>query len=415
MKCKAFSNSMLLLFFIAIFTSSCTRDAEFAPESPESKSLDQFFTEHEVLELDAAQLYREVSSIQKNSTIQLELKAGPTTTWELELHEDDLLTEDFHFGRPDDLTKVGQDQEIKIVGGNLPGERPNSSKLVISPEFVGGWIEEEGVVYHLEPVAMYNPEADLTKTVKYPESAMVAIDDGAGCGSEMPDVIPNEAPQAMDSMRAGKNSLPFKMEFWIHGDYHYYVNRSGSNLALARFALALTMANTEAKYRAIGIDFSIKGIWILRTIRENYCFGANFQEIFLRTADHWNTYYPLVNRDAVILFTGQHPYGTQLGWASFGNICRFYNQKSYAVVRAAAISGDTPNRIVNTTAHEIGHLLNARHPNNDPASAFWCNYPIYNRWEIMYSNVPGHASAGFSSCSRTQMNWHLWFNNACLR
>jgi hypothetical protein len=296
--------------------------------------------------------------------------------------------------------------ESVALSGSIDGQDFSTARLLATPEYIGGFWEKNGETYVLEPLTLYQSDATAGQFVIHKASDEIHPA-GQGCAT-----LPADASLINTSTLNIEERSPtcWKTEVRCDGDYEYYRYKANSNLGLAVFAIAVAINNADAKFAAINMDLVIPeggvGLYTDPNAWWYYPKSGNGDQLLVQMRDFHNLFHGNTNRDTWVLFTGKDIYGGAwgyglLGIAYVGVVCN-NRPLSYAVVEWT-----TGNLLTNTTAHEIGHNFSAKHTEEGGCPAGTSGGGIMN------AAVPGNAAA-FSTCSRAQMNWHIWFNNACL-
>ena len=407
----------LLALLLAIACGSflfvaCNKDkpAEELISTTSGPDLSAHFRQWRIVTLDIAQLYDQAKKAKAGAFARFELENGSAAPWQLTAVQHELFAQGFEtseIGQSADRTAHALD--LVALEGSISGQRFDECRLVVSPEYAGGFVVADGATNYVMPLSLYDKNAAKNQYVVYREEDIVeevgtCIEPAVGTAAPPPTELPSGIGE--------RSATCWKMEIRAHSDYEYFANKAGGNYNLGVFAIAVALNNADAKFSAINLDFSVLEITLL-TAPSNplyYPTSSNIGTLVQQTKNFWNFFLPNVNRDAVILFTGKNsttPSGTIGQVDDIGVVCSALT-KSYAVVKW----GSGNNQTFNTVAHEVGHLLMARHPNNDSQS--WCYPTLLSASGIMGSAVPTSSTAAFITCSRNEMNWHLWFNHGCL-
>ncbi|MCB9232006.1 MAG: hypothetical protein H6581_10105 [Bacteroidia bacterium] len=405
---------IVMATLVALFLSSCRPETDEVITSTQGNDLSRHFKKYSIVDFSANELFSTVEGANKQAFLDLKLPKGDGAFWTVSVTRDDLLAEDFVAERDGETMKSGfSTADILTLEGFQNGNPADQVALVVTREFAGGTILENGVVWHLEPLMMYQPEASLDKYIVYSEEAVISS------GEKVCETIDSPAGLS-DSDGLGtieesdKAASCWNLEIRIHGDYEFY-QQASYNYNLAVFAILVHMNNAELKYTPLNTDFSILSVSIL-TAPQNalyYPKSSNVGTLLQQTRDFWNFFQANTKKDLVILFTGKNT-GIYGGKAYLASVCKYSNQYSYAVVRN--YPGEN-SLMANIIAHEVGHTLGATHP-NDPYVYNFCADGLcanYNGTpnEIMNS-ISSYNSSEFSACSLKEMACHIFFNHACL-
>lgn len=213
-----------------------------------------------------------------------------------------------------------------------------------------------------------------------------------------PTVAGPGAPPALLNRRPGAFGVPRGGVQWqaalaIDADVEYFQLHGSSEAA--------TITDIEGVINAVNVVYerdclmthSISAIVVRTQEPDPYTFSDS-GELLDQFRAEWNSNQQEIVRDSAHLFTGRDIDGTVIGRAYIGTYC--HRDDSYGFSQARY----TPTFSLRTSlvAHEIGHLLNARHCNNDTSSPCVGQSPC----NIMCSAIGGCHGVGlpnFDPCS----------------
>lgn len=388
-----------------ILLHSCQKETPAI--AADTLTLSTHFRRYEVVLLNTGSLYTSATDIVQKGTGQLQIvSAEGKIHCTLRAKPNDLFegpAKALEYGA--NGTQTAHDLKGIALMGSVSGRDFNEGRIFVTEEFIGGfWTENNDLVY-LEPLQLYQKDAPSNQFVIHKASDEIESKDGQSCGTEA-----SVEPSIQQGAAERSSANCWKMEVFCDGDYEYYKNKAGSNWNLAAFAIAVAISNADAKYAAINLDLVIPsggiGIYTDPNAWWYYPKSANGDILLTQLRDYHNYFHAGTNRDTWVLFTGKNIYSSSAGSGLVGIayvdvIC---NNRPYSYAVVEWTSGNT---LTNTTAHELGHNLAARHTGEVACPAGTTGGGIMNA--IVPSTV-----ASFSSCSNAQMNWHLWFNNGCL-
>lgn len=291
----------------------------------------------------------------------------------------------------------------------LQSEGHSQARLFITREYIGGfWTEGDEEVY-IEPLSLYQVGAPDYQFVIHKVSDEIHTE-GQSCSTIPSYNDINIHQHEIKMLPQERTPTCWKTEIMADGDFEYYRDKASSNWNLAAFLIGANLNNADAKFAAINMDFIIPnggiGIYTDPNAWWYYPKSSNGDNLLVQMRDFHNYFHANVNRDIWVLFSGKNIFNSSAGSALVGIayvdvVCNNL-PLSYAVVEWT--SG---NLLTNTTAHEIGHTFGAKHTGEVTCPAGTTGGGIMN------AIVPS-TTAGFSSCSSAQMNWHIWFNHGCL-
>lgn len=400
-----------LLTTITLFFIGCEKETAIPQLSnlEQSATLAKYFKEYQIITLDPNALYKQAQKVQTQGTGTIELTnlTDAKTICTVHVIPNDLFENNTLLS-----TEYGAGTENKKVlegvalSGTVQGNNYHEARFFIAPNFVGGfWTDHNGSELYIEPLQMYDHKALVNQFIIHKAS-----DEIVPAGSQCSSLEKDAKVFSFKRDETKETATCWKVELYCDGDYEYYKNRCGSNYTLAVNSIATAINNTDAKFSSIGLDLVIVGTGIYTDPNAWFYYPTSTIKNTLldQFVGFHNYFHPSVNRDSWLLFTGKNING---GVAYLSVLC---NNKpaSYAVMQWYASSSLSVE-----TAHEIGHNLGARHPDNDPNSsgfpAITCYPATAAQSGIMYSVI--QPNTYFSSCSKSQMQNHLWYNgNTCL-
>lgn len=306
----------------------------------------------------------------------------------VELHRFTMRSGDFQL-----LIDDGSGQLVEI---EAPPSRTYRGSVVGAPEMVvsaslldqglSAMIFTDGMNWMIEPVATLAPGSDDPRYVVY-KSTDVA-ETGRGCGVGMPGY--HEPQFFTDDGAAGAGggeggdeggiagANPAWVAIGIETDYEYY-QRNGSSVPNTVADIELVMTNVDAVYNTyINMMYELSVIVVRSAAADPYV-QTDIHDRLCEFRTKWNTApESSITRGVAQMFTGYNYVGeTALGVAWLGAAC---NQT--AIVCGS--NGNTAYSIVNSkfefpfttplnlrtalSAHELGHLWNAVHCDDQGAA-----------------------------------------------
>lgn len=408
----------MMLILCICFSVSCSKEnlKDEITNVELVSTLDQNFSDFKIVKVETSGMFAEIQKLEFGESTTITLPNGTDEPWILQMTRNDVVGKNFVAQEIAKGEVKNHDLSIITLQGMLSGNPANTVRLTISAEFVSGTIVDNGETYLIEPLQLYDRGATQGQCVVYNDRDVIATAIGS-CGVVEPKMSPDERRSAIpgnDEAGSGMTEAAAnckKLELICHADYEYFRYRAGSDFNLATFAIAVTINNTSAKFNPLMLDFELLSILVFTDLGNPlyYPTSGNIYTMFDQTRDFFNFFRPNEARDAVILFTGKQT-GNVIGLASLGVICKYNRTESYAVV----MWQNTTPYTTNVTAHEVGHLLSARHPDNDPLSQNSCPGYYGGNNDLMMSTARTTSQAAFANCGIHQMSVHMFWNPGCL-
>jgi len=303
--------------------------------------------------------------------------------------------------------------EVFTYKTTLIGERNSIVALTVDGTNTEGYLATETEGYFIESAKKYSSHAKDDDKVIYQTKDKVKKDDGI-CGL---DEAVAETFKTATSNAGMENSLTALskrrvLEVATEADKEFVQHSTGGNgnPTAANNQILGVMNQVDAVFESqlnLGIEVTFQHAWAPNSV-DPYAGLTNDDDLLNTFRYYWQTNFPFTNynyrRDTAQLFTMKATlYG---GLASPGSVCRFPDL-AYSFVR----SSSDVYRWMNS-AHEIAHLLSARHiddvnpiPSNCDFSIMDVRFPFRNGQFCQFSidEMTTHINT-YGSCLHLQPN-----------
>lgn len=366
--------------------------------------LDRHFYDYDVFELDTEDLERRV-----RETGRLRMLLG-NQVFDLTLELNDLRSPGHRVVLMTDHGPVDMDPgPVRTFAGRLAGDSESVVRLTVEPDGFSGYVRTEHDWLFIDPVSQYQDLAPGRDVVVYRDRDVRPEVKGS-CGAAP---VEGAARNLVSQLRVEAAAATLsKLEVATDGDGEF-TQHHGASGASSRVE---TILNTVDGIFQLDFDLDIKITFKLLWSNPNNDPYTSADAFTFRQqyADYWNANFFWVNRDANQLFTRKDLTAACCGSGVIGvaftgpQVCANPNL-AYSIVE----DRNSNFELTWISAHEMGHILNARHDNQAPI-----NCPGVNcgggTGPILCSNLQRNGPNRFSDCSIDDVTDHVANNGGCL-
>lgn len=361
--------------------------ADFQGESidfSKNKHLKEQFKTFDIFYLEAKKIHDFLKKSTYNDALHLQL--GDQYDWQLNLFENDLLSPNFRLSVATEQGVLSQAAFSNIAyRGFLDKNDGGEVRLAIAPQFIYGFVTQNGEKYFIQPLVDFLPKVSKDYFIVYPETAVIENDIHTCAAFE----IEQEADKILNKPNNDhleKSAHCDELELAFAADYSMVTDK-GSVENVNNHLIAILNA-VQPSYDVFEVQFVIVEFFISNcptcdpwtTNTDGGTLLGNFRN--WGQAGGFSTTYDLAE-----LWTNRDLDGSTVGIAYLNAIC---GSLRYSVVQDYT-SNFNSLRVV--TAHELGHNFGSGHDATN--SAF-----------IMRPSVNA-AATEFSPDSQTAINNHL--------
>ena len=369
------------------------------------KSLKEF----KVISLDAKVLSALCKGKKNNIDFQLRIESH---NWNITLEENEFRDPNLQVVENDIAANL-QFNKCLTYKGYLNGNTNQPVRLFIAEDMLEGYVmDETGMIFIklLSKIIKNYPHKDHYVIFNSKD----IIDDPSirACGIEEAKSVKNviEKPKSVVGGRATTSCLV--LEIATEADFEFY-QVNGSNVTTANNNILAVLNQIEGVYQAtFNVRFLItyQSVWSVSTDPYSaVATGGLGQNVVDELANWWQVKRIYVNRDVVHFFSAKTGHTVRGAAKVIGAICDDI-ANSYAFTATNVVN---INQVI-TTAHEIGHLFGAFHPNGASAS---CSPTPTIMCILSCANPPcvDNRVFQFSTFSQDEINTWINLHNNCLR
>lgn len=347
----------------------------YSPPSSIYNTLNTLVTDFETFEMNPNEIYEKAKNSEYIVSFKIKIR---DKDYQFDLQRNDLRSADFISAYTDNngLHETKRDQEnedfiaVKTFKGIVNNNSNSICRFFIDENYISGlWYDSEKDKWlSLQNIPTFLRENnapisfnDANKFVFFYNKNLTGMYDGI-CGiSNKKEVGGNGGSRGLDDVATCDPKI---LEIATEADFDFF-SAHGAN---AKNNILERLNQAEAIYsRSLNMFFSITSMHIWETATDPYSTDNSDNKLFNEFLPYWNANFPSVPRDLAILFSG---IGKFKGIAANGSTYLIngstYNNTSsgYGIVCNTTIAYAiiANNTTYFTVDHEIGHALDAPHP-----------------------------------------------------
>lgn len=343
---------------------------------------------------------RNISSNNKGS-LDFNLRVGDDYNWKISLEETNIKSPNYRI-EENNKQFDSQPQTVTTYKGLLNGNSSNHVRLAISETMFEGYFSDEGEMIFIRPLNRIIPN--------YPTKEHFIIFNASDikdnlsikdCGIAEIKKITQSQSKSLTTARATTSCRV--LEIATEADFEFF-QANGSNITTANNSILATLNQVEGVYQTtFNIHFLVAFQSVWSTSSDPFTISGS-TPVVDELANWWQANRANVSRDIVFFFSAKTGHTVKGSARILGGAVCSSQVNSYAF-SATAVTND----LVITTAHEIGHLFSATHPDLSsaacsPTRTIMCIDP----------NPPVGRVLQFATFSQDEINTWINGNNACL-
>jgi hypothetical protein len=359
---------MTIIFIIVLLIFCTDANSQVVSNSIEINTIDKEklnneFRKFTIIHLDVKKIYGIRKASNRSFKVPMDLE--PNRTWELILEKNEIRSPMYQISLNDssiDNPDINLD-ECTTYKGYLNNKPKSMVRLSISSEIVEGYIMDGEDLIFIKPVSRiikdyYNEEHYVIFNIY----DVIDNSNVRACGNDNVMAV-KEAISHISSARATTSCRV--LEIATEADFEFF-QANESNVTTANNTILGILNQVEGIYQTtFNIKFLVpyQSVWSSSNDPYSAVASASGSNVLTELANWWQANRSFVLRDIVYFFSAKTGHNVKGSARVFGAICDNLTN-SYAFTATAVT-----NELVITTAHEIGHLFNATHPNDtNPAS-----------------------------------------------
>lgn len=359
----------------------------------------QSVNDFKIVRLDFTDL-RNISSNTKGS-LDFNLRIGDDYNWKISL-EETIIKSPNHRIEENNKQLDSQTQTVTTYKGLLNGNSYNHVRLAISETMFEGYFTDESEMIFIRPLNKIIPNYPTKEHfIIFNANAIKDNPSIKDCGvAEIKKITQSQS----NSLTTGRATTTCRvLEIATEADFEFF-QANGSNVTTANNSILATLNQVEGVYQT---TFNIRFLVVFQSVWSTSSdpftiFGGT--PVVDELANWWQANRANVSRDIVYFFSAKTGHTVKGSARVLGGAVCLSQANSYAF-SATAVTND----LVITTAHEIGHLFSATHPDLSsaacsPTRTIMCIDP----------NPPVGRVLQFASFSQDEINNWINGNNACL-
>lgn len=335
-----------------------------------------------------------------NGYLDFHLKVGDAYDWEISLEENNIQSPNY---RMEENNKQidRQPKTVTTYKGLINGNSSNHVRLAISETMFEGYFLDESEMIFIRPLNKIIP--NYLPNDHFIIFNAKEIKDNLNikeCGiAEIKKIFQSQS-KSLTTARAATTCRV--LEIATEADFEFF-QANGSNVATANNSILATLNQVEGVYQTtFNIRFLVAFQSVWSTSNDPYTISGS-TNVVDELANWWQANRTTVSRDIVFFFSAKTGHTVKGSARILGGAVCSSQVNSYAF-SATAVTND----LIITTAHEIGHLFSATHPDVSGAA---CS-PTRTIMCIDPNNL-GRVLQ-FANFSQDEINTWINGNSACL-
>lgn len=381
-------------------------------EKPEQERLSKLLRRYEVVSLDALVL-RKMCDAKKTGVKAVLLAARHR--WEIELEENELRSSAMR------TSENGENGSLEGVSGKCVTfkgteglKSGNAVRMTVTEEYIDGYVTIDERVFYVKPLGkMLKGYGKSSHHVIFQPEDIIENPNVKDCGIEQ---VENARTGLTNGVSARATTQCRFVEIATEADFEYFQN-NGSSVVNTNNTILTILNQVEGVYQTtFNIRFVVTFQSVWSSVNDPYSVTAppgNIQSpatgrpVLDELANWWQANRNSVPRDMVYFFS--HKGHSVRGSARmFGAICANLSN-SYAFTATAVATN-----VGNTTAHEIGYLFSATHPNQTGTGPDLASCQPTPTLMCLLDQIADNRVLQFSPFSQNEINNWIGTNNACL-
>lgn len=323
----------------------------------EKVSINQYISEYTTFTMEKKIL---LDSLFKNGRSRFQLYIDEQRTWTLDLQINDMRAHDY---KQTYVSEKGKIEYNQFVLNTYKGMTSNNQivRFTIDEDNFFGVIFDEHDHYIIRSLKDFTKKRSDESLIIYKSSNIIKDDKNVDYINDA--LVVHEDNNVEEMMLRSNTPCTYYLKIATDVDYNYY-QAKGSNLANTYNDIYSVLNIVEGVYNStFNMRFILTQQNVWTTTSNGYPYNStNASSLLSEFKNYWNTYMTNVDRSIAHLFTGKALDGSTVGVAYKGYLNSNNNSND-----AYALSMLRPE-MYQTTAHEIGHNLNA----TDNPSACMC-------------------------------------------
>jgi len=320
---------------------------------PQNPNLDQKFKEYTIIQTSTNELMRQLSSSTR-STKSIEMKIDDNVTWDLELEDVDLFSDNYTvFLATDDGVKVTDPSYIRPMKGKLKGQDMSQVSLTFADNFIFGFIRIGFTEYFVEPVYHFDKSAPVDQFVVYSVNDIIN-ETLYTCGYENTQA----EKQRVKSNTNIQQRMPgacFRVDYSFASDFSMVSNYGTAGTQNHNIGVLNNVQTNYDTEFADNIQFFASEQFLSTSTANDPWTTSTDAGTLLNSFTNWAPSGFTLPHDLASIWTRRDLDGSTIGIAWVGVLC---TANRYNVLQDFT-SNAAQKRVL--MAHEIGHNFNANH------------------------------------------------------